>query len=287
MDWLALTIVAVFSRAAFGVATKVISTKVEVTAITLAVLLTGSGAVLALVFSPLLGGLNFAGLSKVWPIALLMIISSAVGNILYFKGLERMDASNAQVIFSSILVWSTILSTLFLGSAFSLLQLLGVLVLLVAILLIQYQKNSKIFGIHSLYVLVAAVMFAVFQVTSAELAKTISVGAYTVLAYLGGTIIVFLVYRSRVMRDLRSLTDKKLSAGFLTLLVGSLSLMYAVFAYLAYRVAPDRGVVVLLLTSQVVVGVILAVIVLRERNAVGRKIVAGTIAVIGGLLIKS
>ena len=71
-------------------------------------------------------------------------------------------------------------------------------------------------------------MFAVFQVTSAELAKTISVGAYTVLAYLGGTIIVFLVYRSRVMRDLRSLTDKKLSAGFLTLLVGSLSLMYAV-----------------------------------------------------------
>lgn len=286
MNWLYLTLASVIARAAFGVTTKVISNKVKVSAITQAVLLTGSGAVIALLLSPLLGGISFGGLANEWWVALLMVVSSVVGNVLYFKGLEKLDASNAQVIFSSILIWGTVLSIAFLGSNFKLQQLVGVLVLLGAIILIQYKRQTTLFNSSSLLILGAAACFAVFQVTSAVLSKTISTGTYTFLAYAGGTLIVGLVYRKRVFADLSSIGNQA-SAFLLTSMTGSLSVAYAIFAFLAYRSAPDRGVVVLLLTTQVIFGVVLAVIFLKERQRIPRKILAAILAVMGGLLIKS
>lgn len=286
MKWLYLTLASVLARAAFGVATKVISNRVKVSAITLAVLLTGSGAFLALILSPLLGGISFTGLASYWPVASLMVVSSAIGNVLYFRGLENLDASNAQVIFSSILIWGTVLSVAFLGSSFSLLQVIGVFILLGAIILIQYKKSTTLFNSSSLFIFGAAVCFAVFQVSSAVLSKVISTGTYTFLAYAGGTLIVSLVYRKKVFADLRSINGRA-NALLLTLMVGSLSVAYAVFAFLAYRTAPDRGVVVLLLTTQVIFGVVLAVLFLKERNSIPKKIIAAVLAVLGGLLIKS
>ena len=286
MKWLYLTFASVIARAAFGVVTKVISNKVKVSSITLAVLLTGSGAVIALLLSPLLGGISFDGLDNEWWVASLMVVSSAVGNVLYFKGLEKLDASNAQVLFSSILIWGTLFSVTFLGSHFEPLQLIGVLILLGAIVSIQYKKQTALLNTSSLLILGAAVCFAVFQITSAVLSKTISTGTYSFMAYAGGTLIVGLVYRKKVFADIRSVSNRS-NSFLLTIMTGSLSVAYAVFAFLAYQIAPDRGVVVLLLTTQVIFGVIFAVIFLKERQNIPKKILAAILAVLGGLLIKS
>ena len=287
MDWLLLTVLSVFSRATFGVATKVLSKRVKVSAVSQAVMLLVTGGLLAIPLSPFIGGISFYNLSDVWLLALVMIISSAIGNVLFFKGLEKLDASSAQVIFSSILLWSIFLSILFLGSQFSLYQLVGIAVLLFAIILIQYKKDTKLMNKNVWYMLIAALLFAIFQVSSAELAKTISVGAYTLLAYLGGAFVLWAIYPKKISKEISSLAKQYKRAGVSTLFAASTSLLYAVFAYLAYASAPDRGVVVLLLTSQVILGVILAIIFLKERDQIPKKIAAGALAVIAGLLIKS
>lgn len=288
MNWLLLTILAIVSRATLGLAQKILSNKVKVSPQTQAILLTTGAGILSLPLSPFIGGIHFRGLAAVWGLAALMVIAQAIANILWFKGLERLDASTAQIAFSSILLWSTLLSVLFLHSQFSIQQFIGIAILLVAILSVQYSKtNHRAFNEGIVYVLISTALFAVFQTASAELAKTLSAGAYLLIAYIGASVIVMTVYRHKIWRDAEYIRSHASTVLGTTLFMCSTSLMYFVFSYFAYKQAPDRGIVVVLLTSQVVLGVLLAIIFLKERNNVGRKVMGGILAVVAGILIKS
>ncbi|PIQ35960.1 MAG: hypothetical protein COW60_01195 [Candidatus Yonathbacteria bacterium CG17_big_fil_post_rev_8_21_14_2_50_43_9] len=60
-----------------------------------------------------------------------------------------------------------------------------------------------------------------------------------------------------------------------------------VFSFMAYKVAPDKGVVVVLLTSQVILSVIFGIIFLKEKDNISKKVLAGILAFIAGIFIKS
>lgn len=129
MNWLLLTLLAITSRATYSIATKILSKDVKVSPITQSLLLTSFAGVLSLLISPVVGGISFKGLGQfLFPTAL-MISSQAFGNILFFKGIKNLDASTAQIAFSSILIWGAILSVIFLKSIFSPIQLTGIIFL--------------------------------------------------------------------------------------------------------------------------------------------------------------
>lgn len=285
MNWLILTILSVFSRAVYGVSTKVLSKSVKASPKTQSFLLLIYLTFIALLVSPFVGGIAFKGLESVWLVTILMIVSSAYGNILYFKGMETLDAGTSQIAFSSILVWGTILSATFLGSNFSARQLLGIVLLLFAIFLSQYSKNNFKPSKGILYIVASAALFAVMQVASAEMAKTISTGAYLLLSYLGSALIIGIVYTSIIKSDIKVLKSR-LPITFKSMTFSSTSsFFYFIFSYSAYKVAPDPGIVVVLLSSQVLLAVILGVIFLKEKDNVAQKILAGVLAVGGGILI--
>lgn len=77
---------------------------------------------------------------------------------------------------------------------FHFLQIFGILVLLLAILLIQYKKGGYKFDVAVFYIFASSAFFAIFQVTSAQLAKTLSAGTYLPIAYVGSTLIVVMLY---------------------------------------------------------------------------------------------
>jgi drug/metabolite transporter (DMT)-like permease len=287
MYWLILTILAVTSRATYSIATKILSKYVEVSAITQSVLLTALAGLLVFPLSPFIGGISFVGVSDVLFIVAIMIASQAFGNILFFKGVKLLDAGTAQVAFSSVLVWGVLLSIIFLGSQFSLVQFLGILLMLIAIILVQSYKGKKKIDIGILYILSAAALFAVFQVTSAELSKTISTSAYLLLAYLGSSLLLGALYSTTLRKDWTHLKTQVKKTLDITLFASGTSLLYFLFAYFAYQQAPDQGIVVVLLTSQVVLSVILGIIFLKERENVPKKLIAGVLAFIAAVLIKS
>lgn len=288
MHWIILTLLAIFSRATYGLSTKMLSNQLPVLAATQSILFNGVAAVMAVLVSPLFGGISFAGLGDVWLVALIMMVASAIGNVVYFVGQRHLDVGTTQIAFSSILVWGTLLSILFLGSQFSLLQAGGIVLLLGAIVLAQYRKGVRKINAGVLYIVAAAAMFAAFQVTSAVLAKHLSAATYLLLAYAGPALLPLVLYGKTVKRDLAAIKTQPLHTAVRAVLFAALtSLLYYVFSYFAYRSAPDRGVVVLLLTTQVIVSVILGVIFLRERDHLRRKLLAGVLAVVAGLLIKA
>src|SRR4051812_12496023 len=104
MSWLLLTFLSVMSRAVYGVLSKVLSDSVKVTAHTQAVLLSVSAGLIAIIVSPLLGGLHF-NLSSASPITVLLVmLGLGLGNIAYFSGIKSLTNGTTQIAFSSILI---------------------------------------------------------------------------------------------------------------------------------------------------------------------------------------
>src|SRR5579872_4302978 len=119
MNWVIFTLLAILFRALYSLATRVLTTHVKVSAITQSVILMGFASILSLIVSPFLGGIVFTHINSIWVPALLMVLSSVVGNIVYFKGQETLDSGTTQIAFSSIVIWGALLSLAFLGSHFS------------------------------------------------------------------------------------------------------------------------------------------------------------------------
>jgi drug/metabolite transporter (DMT)-like permease len=241
---------------------------------------------LGLAISPFIGGISFQGLESVWIVTIIMILTSAFGNILYFKGMETLDAGTSQIAFSSILIWGTFLSVIFLNSNFSFVQIAGIVLLLLAIFIAQYDNNKIKPSKGIFYIMASAALFAAMQVTSAEMAKTISTGGYLLLSYLGSALIIGTVYASTINSDIKILKHRVPITLKAMTFSSFASFLYFIFSYSAYKVAPDPGVVVVLLSSQVLLAVILGIIFLKERDRAGRKIFAGILAVLAGMLIK-
>lgn len=286
MNWLFLTAFAVLSRAIYGIATKIFSSTAQVSAVSQSFILTAVSSVLALAISPAVGGISFQNLQTVWISTIAMVLSQVLGNVTYFKGIEKLEASITQIAFSSIVIWGTLLSSLFLGSHFTFLQIGGIILLLGAILLIQYKKGKFKLSTSMLYVFVSAGFFAIFQVTSAQLSHTVTAGTYLLLANLGTVVFLGVVYLKKVYTDIVLLFKNLKNVTYASFFASSTSLLYFLFSYFAYQVAPDRGVVVLLLTTQVIVSVILGIIFLKERDRMLQKIIAGMVAVVASILIK-
>ena len=287
MNWIYLTLLAITSRATYSIATKVLSKDVKVSAVTHSILLTTFAGILSVIISPFVGGISFKGIESFYLSALIMVLSQAFGNILFFKGIKDLDAGTTQIAFSSILIWGAILSVAFLDSVFSTKQIVGILLMLFAILLVQYKKGKLDMSSGVLYIVASAILFAVFQVASADLSKIISTGAYLLMAYIGPSLIVGILYFKLITNDFHLLKQQVRESFLITLFASGTSMLYFVFSYIAYRYAPDRGVVVVLLTAQVVLSVIFGIIFLKEKDNQLSKMVAGALAFAAGMMIKS
>ncbi len=287
MNWLVATVFSVLSRATYSLGTKTLTNRLPVSSVTQSIFLTGTGTLMGLVLSPLLGGISLHGLGGHWDSVIIMISLVTLGNFIYFRGQSHLDAGTTQIAFSSIVIWGTALSVLFLDSQFSLRQGLGIIVLIAAIIMIQYRKGKRTLSSAVVAIILSAASFAGFQVASAQVSKAVTPATYLLLAYGGPTLLAAAFFAKRFIKEARHLSAgprRSMVEG--TVFAASGSLAYYIFAYFAYRGAPDPGVVVVLLSTQVIASVILGVIFLHERENLVRKGIATVLAFVATLLIK-
>jgi drug/metabolite transporter (DMT)-like permease len=284
-QWIGLTVVAVLSRSMFSVASKLLSRRLSISYGTQSTLVMFAAATITLIIGPDIGGISFGGLGRTWPTASAMIASTTLGNILFFKGLQRLDATTAQIAFSTIVVWAALLSWLVLGDRFSFMQLLGIVLLIVAILITQNHDGEREIDAGIVLMIASAACFATFQVTSADLAETMTPATYLLLAHGGAAVLIGAIYARRIKSDLPILRAH-VAAALRSVLYAAVTLLsFYSFSYYAFQEAPSRGVVVLLLTTQVVLSVMLGIVFLRERARMPFKIYSAIIALIASVLI--
>jgi len=284
MSWLLLTFVSVIFRSVYGVMSKVLSNKVKTSTYTQVALLSSCGAFLGLVASPLLGGLNFNFTGVSILTILLVMLGQGLGNIAYFSGIKNLTSGTTQIAFSSILLFNTFLSLIFLNLHLSLLNVFGLVLLMLAIISVI---NGKI-ELHRkgvALIVLSALSFSVFQLSSSQLSKQVGAATYLILAYLGSVTIILAFKGKTVIKDLMS--SKKRSTAGITMLTALPSSAYYLFSYYAYRSAPTPAKVAMLLTSQVVLTVFLSYFFLKEKGHVLRKVLAAVLVVVSAVLIKN
>lgn len=282
MDWILFTSVAISFRAVLGIMTKALSNKLKVSAYTQAFLMLFAALIISAVLVPFLGGFSLkeAGMLPV----LLVVVSQGVGNALYFAALRNLTNGTAQITFSSVILFNTGFALLFMDLSLSLLNIFGIVLLLLSIVSVTTGK-IEIDRRGVLIMLLAACLFAIFQLSSAELSSQISAGTYLVMSYGGASGVIFALKSRQIIRELNQLKNDTqfLRISFLTALpsVGNF-----LFAYFAYRTAPEPARVAMLLTAQVVLTVILSYFFLREKDHVWRKALAAVLVVCSAFLIK-
>ena len=284
MNWFLLTALSVVFRAIYGVLTKVLSNKAKVSVYTQAMMLPLAAGVIALIFSSLLGGLRFNVKEVDLLIVALVVLGQGLGNIAYFAAIASLTNATAQISFSSILIFNTILSLMFFNLHLSLINVLGLILLMTAIMSVVVGKiefNKK--GVALM--ILAAFLFSIFQLSSAKMSSEVEAAVYLVIAYFGASLTVFIFKWKIIIKDLTKAQKISSVLGwpFLTAIP---SLGNFIFAYYAYRVAPEPAKVAMLLTSQVVLAVLLSYFFLRERQYLGRKILAAMVVVMAAFLIK-
>lgn len=284
--WLLYTVLAVVGRATYGVLSKVLSNHVKVSPITQIVFLLAASTVYGLLILPFSGGFKLDGLDALWPALVLALVTFAIGNIAYFKGIAQLESAATQVAFSSILIWGLAMSVVFLGTTLSLVQGLGVFVLLFAILLAQYQDKALKLKPGILLIVLSAACFAAFQVASAKLSQVLNLGTYMVLVFLGPALLIGVPFIKEIKHDIKTARSHLAPLARTAFVTAAASIFYYIFVYFALRQAPDPGIVVLLLTSQVVLAVLLSIIFLKERNNIAFKIAAGVLAMLAAIMVK-
>ena len=283
MSWLLLTFISVVCRALYGIMSKVLSTSAKTSAYTQATLLSTVCAVLALLTTPFLGGIttNFSDVSLLT--VLLVAGGQGLGNIFYFTAIKNLTNGTAQIAFSSILIFNTLLSLLFLNLHLSPINILGVLLLLIAITSVV--SGKVVFDrCGVIFMIIGSFFYAVFQLSSSQLSSQVSAATYLLIAYAGGAIVVFSIKAKTIISDLqkpgigRAIRNSAYAA--------LPSIGNFLFAYYAYRSAPTPALVAILLTSQVVVTILLGYFLLNERDNVVRKFSAAILVFISAVLIK-
>lgn len=283
MDWLFLTFISIGFRSVYGVMTKVLSNKINVSAYTHAVILPLAAAAIALIISPFIGGLSFDFSHVSMITVLLVIFGQGLGNITYFAAIKNLTNGTAQIAFSSILFFNTFLALIFLNLNLSLLNVFGLMLLVLAILSVvsgKIELNKK--GVSMM--VLSAFLFSVFQLSSADISHQVGAATYLLIAYLGAAGVVFILKAKLVTRELSS--SKKLSTITVPLLTAIPSIGNFLFAYYAYQIAPQPAKVAMLLTAQIVLTVILSYFFLKEKGHLRRKLAAAVLVVISAILIK-
>jgi len=212
------------------------------------------------------------------------VLSQGIGNITYFSSIKNLTNGTAQITFSSILLFNTMLSLIFLNLHLSLINVFGLVLLMLAIVSVVTGK-IELHRKGVLLMILSAFIFSIFQLSSGVISKQVGAATYLLIAYLGAALVVFTLKWRVVIKDL-SVASRRSTLG-IPLLTAIPSLGNFLFAYYAYRAAPQPAKVAMLLTSQVVVTVFLSYFFLKEKGHILRKVAAAALVIVSAVMIKA
>jgi len=232
-------------------------------------------------------GFLFANMDfpEVVPLAniLLMTLLWTSANIFSFTAIKYIDVSRYTIVFSSRLFFTVIASSLFLGEFLTAQQWLGAILIFLSIYIIT-QKFGEKFTLtkYDMFSILAAMSFGFANTNDRFLLKTFDLYPYVTIAFIFPAIFTALA-KPKNLRHLRVFADKAILKRMLFL-----CLFYSVSSlafFRALQVAPNSSQVVAVNLTTVILTILLAVIFLKERENVGRKLLGAAISFIGLLLV--
>ncbi len=199
-----------------------------------------------------------------------------------FKAAKKIGAGEITILGAGNSIITIFLSVLFLGEALKISTLIGTAFVLFAIWLINSEKLSFRSREGVLFALIAATCAGVAVVIDALILKTYDAFSYVaIMSFLPGMILVCL-FPKQIVKLPALLKPKPF------LFMSIFCLIYVIQAlsyYLAFQNGAPMSQLTPLSKSSIILTVILAIIFLKEKSNLKKKIVATVLVTIGAILL--
>lgn len=231
----------------------------------------------------LFNGFSTPNLIPLIPNLLLMAILYGAGNVFIFSALKTIDASEFAIIFASRALWTVLGAIIFLKENFSPLQIMGTLLIITSVVLVSWKKQKFILSKGIVFSVFAALFFGLAFVNDALILNNFDVPSYVALAFIIPSFLIWTLYPKSTMKMKPLFGRKTLPKLLLLCFFYGIS---AITIYSAYQVGKNASQIATLDQTTTLVTVLLAVLFLKERSDLWRKLLGAIISIIGVILVK-
>lgn len=213
---------------------------------------------------------------------LLSVILWAIGTTLSFKALQLLESSEVTILTSVRALITIFGSIIFLHEFFSIRKSIGTIIILGSIFLVAHLKRGFSFNKGVFFALLSALFCG-----AAVVVDVINMKGYDPVSYLAVINIligsVLLVYYPKAIKQWKMF----IAPSFLSKMIplGTFSFAQASMYYTALSFGPTSQIAPIN-QAQVIITVLLAAVILRERDHLKVKIFASILAVVGIILLR-
>jgi drug/metabolite transporter (DMT)-like permease len=242
----------------------------------------GFGGFLAVMFSVVLGDFHYAISLHQLPLFVFVMIGGVLAPICKFKAVKHLEASESSILLSSQNLWEVLLAFLALRETFSTQRLIGTIIVLLGIAIAQWRKKQFVFNGAVIFALIAAIIYAFNNIVGDYILRSFDVFAFNAYTWFL-PFFALICIRPQIYKKLTFyLQPKHLISVIIvacTATLGSTCIMRA------YQVARNASQIAPISASGTIITVILAILLLKERNHMLQKIGGALVVVVGLLLL--
>lgn len=233
----------------------------------------------------LIRGFSFANFSDLLPNFGLMIVLYALGSVFYYTGVKLIEASEFTILFSSRTIFTIVGAILILNERLESLQVLGAGLILFSVVLITLEKKRQKlkFRRGEVFCLGSSALFGLGFVNDAYILQRFDATLYLTLALIAPALFVWVFNPKAALKYKLIFGVKNFPGVFLLAALYSVS---GISFYFAYQVGRNAAQLSALDQLATVLAVFLAIIFLKERDYVVRKIIGALVSFIGVWLLR-
>jgi drug/metabolite transporter (DMT)-like permease len=239
-------------------------------------LLTFFGAIFAL-----LTGFRLPSLTLL-PYFFLSGVLYAGGTVALFKSIKRIEASEMSVLAGSGVLFTILISFLFIHERLTSVQFVGALLILCAVVLINYNRKTFRLNTGAWLAILGAACYGTAVVADTYIIKRYDAVSFLPLASFTPGLIISLWYARKIPATIRSLRhiDRNL------LIYSFLYAIQGVTFYLALQYGALVSQMSTISRASIILTVLLAMIFLKEKEKVILKVLSAILVTAGVLLIR-
>jgi drug/metabolite transporter (DMT)-like permease len=241
----------------------------------------GIGGIIALAIALFRGTLQLTfPLSLSLNFAILALIT--LGYVLKYRGYQLLNASEVVIFASTSKLWNVVGASIFLHETVTLTKLLGTLVILLGVAVTMYVDKKFKFNKGILVVLIGAVIFGLTDINGFYILQTFDASSFQVYAYLLPVIILLLIRPNSVKKLSYYFTKDR---GMKVILLSAFDTLGMLALFFAYQAGGKASIIGPLSATKLIVTVLLAMVILKERDHITNKIIGAVITVLGVILL--
>jgi drug/metabolite transporter (DMT)-like permease len=247
-----------------------------------AIIFLGIGGVLSILIAILRGKLQLEFPSSLIFNFLAIAVFATIAYVLKYRGFQLITASEVVIFSTTSKFWNVVGASIFLHETITIQKIFGTIIIFGGIAVTMYIDKKFKINKGIFFVLLGAVLFGLTDINGYYILQTMDASNYQIYFYLLPVFALLLVQPSSIRKlSYYFKLDRAIKVTALAVFdtLGMLALFFA------YQVGGKASVIGPLSATKVVVTVVLAIIFLKERDNITKKMIGAIITVVGVVLL--